>query len=136
VDDGKTEESARTLPLADDVIAVLKQWKQLAQFTLPEDWIFASPWKLGRQSVSYSWIWEQLSNAGKAARIGHISSHVFRNAYRTWLDSIGTPMGVQQRMMRHADIRTTMNHYGTALKNDMRKAHEEVVRVSAGFRAS
>ena len=136
VDDVKTEDSARTMPLADGVIAVLTVWKQVSEFTRPDDWIFASPWKLGRQPVSYSWIWENLSIAGKAAGIGHLSSHAFRNAYRTWLDAMGTPVGVQQKMMRHADIRTTMNHCGTALKADMRKASDAVGRVSAGFKAS
>jgi len=136
VDDVKTEDSARTMPLADGVIGVLTRWKQVSEFTRPDDWIFASPWKLGRQPVCYSWIWENLSIAGKAAGIGHLSSHAFRNAYRTWLDAIGTPVGVQQKMMRHADIRTTMNHYGTALKADMRKASDAVGRVSAGFKAS
>jgi integrase len=79
---------------------------------------------------------EKLSIAGRNAGIGHLSSHTFRNAYRTWLDAMGTPVGVQQKMMRHADIRTTMNHYGTALKADMRKASDAVGQVSAGFKAS
>jgi integrase len=70
---------SRTMPLADGVIAVLTVWKQISEFTRPDDWIFASPWKLGRQPVSYSWIWENLSIAGKAAGIGHLSSHAFRN---------------------------------------------------------
>jgi integrase len=64
------------------------------------------------------------------------SSHAFRNAYPTWLDAMGTPVGVQQKMMRHSDIRTTMNHDGTTLKADMRKASDAVGRVSAGFKAS
>ena len=28
---------------------------------------------------------------------------------RMFLDSVGTPVGVQQKLMRHADIRTTLN---------------------------
>jgi integrase len=103
------------------------------EFTRPDEWIVASPWKLGRP---YTWIWENLSIAGKAAAIGHLSSHAFRNAYRTWLDAMGTPAGVQQKKVRHADIRTTMNQYGTALKADMRKAADAVGRVSAGFKSS
>ena len=31
------------------------------------------------------------------------------HSYLMWIDAIGTPVGVQQRLMRHADIRTTMN---------------------------
>ena len=94
--------------------------------------------KLGRQPVSYTFVWETLNGAAVKAGIGHISSHCFRHTYRSWLDSVGTPVGVQQKLMRHSDIRTTMNIYGTALKADMRRAHEKVVRlaldrVSGGF---
>jgi len=39
----------------------------------------------------------------------------------------GTPVGVQQRLMRHADIRTTMNIYGDAMTPDMREAHGKIV---------
>jgi integrase len=45
----------------------------------------------------------------------------------TWIDSIGTPVGVQQKLMRHADIRTTMNIYGDVATPDMRKAHGKIV---------
>ena len=79
----------------------------------------------------------RLSEASRVAGIGHISSHSFRNAYRTWIDALGTPVGVQQRLMRHASVTTTMNLYGTALQADMRAAHENVVaQVSAGFKVS
>ncbi len=87
--------------------------------------------------MSYGHVWYSLSEASRVAGIGHISSHAFRNAYRTWIDAFGTPVGVQQRLMRHASVTTTMNLYGTALQADMRAAHEKVVaQVSAGFKAS
>jgi integrase len=47
-----------------------------------------------------------------------------------WLDSVGTPVAVQQKLMRHADIRTTMNIYGDADSADMRNAHEKVVHLA------
>lgn len=40
---------------------------------------------------------------------------------------MGTPVGVQQKLMRHADIRTTMNVYGDAATADMAAAHRKVV---------
>ena len=64
------------------------------------------------------------------AGIGHISLHSFRHTHRTWLDSVGTPIGVQQKLMRHADIRTTVNIYGDAVSDDMRSAHEKIVRLA------
>ncbi len=45
-------------------------------------------------------------------------------------DSIGTPIGVQQTLMRHSDIRTTMNIYGDAASEDMREAHGKIVRLA------
>jgi integrase len=130
VDDVKSSYSARAMVIADDLLDVLKQWKQTTEFSASEDWIFASPVKLGRQPLSYTHVWRTLSDAATRAGMGHISSHSFRHTYRTWLDSVGTPVGVQQKLMRHADIRTTMNVYGDAPTKDMRNAHEKVVRIA------
>jgi hypothetical protein len=65
-----------------------------------------------------------------AAGIGHLRSHAFGHTYRTWLDSVGTPVGVQQRLMRHADIRTTMNIYGDVVTADMREASGKVATLA------
>jgi len=127
VGDLKTSCSARMMVCADDLLEVLKQWRQTTQFSSPDDWMFASPVKLGRQPLSYTHVWYALCDSAIDAGIGHVSSHVFRHTHRTWLDSVGTPVGVQQRLMRHADIRTTMNLYGDAVTSDMRQAHEKVV---------
>jgi integrase len=130
VDDVKSSCSARTMVCADKLLEVLKVWRQTTQFSQPDDWMFASPARLGRQPLSYTHVWETLTDAAGKAGIGHVSSHVFRHTRRTWLDSVGAPVGVQQKLMRHADIRTTMNIYGDAATADMREAHEKVVRLA------
>jgi integrase len=127
VDDVKTSESRKTLTIADDLVRVLKEWKVATHFSAPEDWIFASPVQLGRLPYSYSGVREGLQGAADAASLGHLRSHTFRHTYRTWLDSVGTPVGVQQKLMRHADIRTTMNVYGDAVTPDMAEAHGKIV---------
>lgn len=76
---------------------------------------------------SYTGVKQELHRAGDVAGLGHMGTHTFRHTYRTWLDSVGTPVGVQQRLMRHADIRTTMNIYGDAVTPDMREAHGKIV---------
>ena len=53
----------------------------------------------------------------------------FRHTFRTLLDETGAPMKVQQELMRHSDIRTTMNVYGKAMDESKRKAHGKVVRL-------
>jgi len=40
---------------------------------------------------------------------------------------VGTPVGVQQRLMRHADIRTTMNIYWDVFTPDMTEAQNKIV---------
>jgi integrase len=113
-----------------DMLEMLKRWKQTTQFSAPDDWMFASPVQIGRLPFSYPGVWRALRRAAVKAGIGHVSSHTFRHTHRSWLDAVGTPVGVQQRLMRHTDIRTTMNVYGTAATADMRDAHVKIVRLA------
>jgi len=62
-----------------------------------------------------------------AGKYGSIGWHTFRHTYRSWLDETGAPMGVQQKLMRHAQISTTMNVYGNALMEAKREANAAVV---------
>ena len=41
-------------------------------------------------------------------------------------------MGVQQKLMRHAQIATTMNTYGNAMMESKREANRKVVRMALG----
>jgi integrase len=75
-------------------------------------------------------VWRELQRASEAAGIGGLGTHSFRHTYRTWLDSVGTTVGVQQKLMRHSDIRTTMNIYGDAASADMREANDKVVKLA------
>jgi len=127
VDDVKTDESPKSLVIADELLERLKTWKQATDFSEDSDWIFASPLKTGRLPYSYTGVWRELDRAGKAAALGHMGTHTFRHSYRMWIDAIGTPIGVQQKLMRHSDIRTTMNIYGDAATEDMRAAHNKIV---------
>jgi integrase len=130
VDDVKTTESRRDLAIDCELLEALKVWKQTTQFSASGDWMFASPTQLGRLPWSYDQIWRMYQKAAGKAGIGTLGTHSLRHTYRSWLDSVGTPVGVQQRLMRHADIRTTMNVYGDAVTEDMAKAHSKIVRLA------
>ncbi len=71
----------------------------LLKFRQDADWMFASPVKLGRLAISYSRYERQLIAAAERAGIGKLGSHAMRHTYRAWLDAVGTPIAVQQRMM-------------------------------------
>ncbi len=59
-----------------------------------------------------------------------------RHTYRSWLDAVGTPIAVQQKLMRHADIRTTMNIYGDVVTDEMQQAHSKVLSLAINDRTS
>ena len=130
VADVKTEGSARTFNLTSELLERLKSWKQRSEFSGAEDWIFASPIKLGRLPYSYTGVWRELERASEAAKIGHLGTHAFRHTYRSWLDAVGTSVAVQQKMMRHADIRTTMNIYGDVVTDEMTTAGIKVAQLA------
>lgn len=127
VEDVKTPESRKNLVIDRELLAALRVWKQSAQFSAPEDWMFASPVQLGRCPWSYEQVWRMYQKAASAADIGRLGTHSLRHTFRAWFDSVGTPVGVQQKLMRHADIRTIMNIYGDAATADMAQAHGKIV---------
>jgi len=49
-----------------------------------------------------------------------------RHTHRSWLDAVGTPIAVQQKLMRHASITTTMDHYGDVVTDEMTTASGKV----------
>ena len=130
VADVKTEGSARTFSLTSELLERLKSCKQRSDFSGAEDWIFASPIKLGRLPYSYTGVWRELERAAEAAKVGHLGTHSFRHTHRSWLDAVGTSIAVQQKMMRHADIRTTMNIYGDVVTDEMTTAGIKVAQLA------
>lgn len=130
VEDVKTVESRRNMPLDPGLLAVLKIWKQKSSFSAAEDWVFASPSQLGRLPWSYDQVWRVYQKAANAAGIGGLGTHSLRHTYRSLLDSVGTPLAVQQKLMRHTDIRTTMNVYGDVITNEESEALAKIARLA------
>ena len=119
VDDVKTETSHKAITISQTMLEALKTWKQTTQFSAQRDWIFASPAQLGHLPWAADSVNDAYNKAASAAGIGHVSTHSMRHTYRSWLDAVGTPIAVQQKLMRHADIRTTMNTYGNVVTDEM-----------------
>ncbi len=122
------------MPLDPVLAKVLLNWRRKTRFKNPEDWVFASPFVAGRKPW-YPWGVERrhIIPAGIRCGTGRIGWHSFRNTFMTLLDETRAPMKVQQELMRHADIRTTMNVYGKAMDESKRKAHGKVVRLVLPF---
>src|SRR6185503_20410189 len=105
VDDVKTIYSGRLMSIDNAMLEILNGWRQSTQFATEVDWMFASPVKLGKLPVSYPWVWLIFQRAAAKSGIGKLGTHSLRHSYRSWLDAVGTQIAVQQKLMRHSDIR-------------------------------
>lgn len=63
------------------------------------------------------------------ALVGPIGWQSFRHSYSTLLRSLQVDLKVQQELLRHSDIRTTMNIYTRAVPDAMREANSKVVEM-------
>lgn len=128
---GKTQAQTKTLashddlPLHEDIVKELRQWKNVSG---PKNgWVFESE-LTGRPYHRESLQQKHLVPAGKDVGIKSLGWHAFRHTYRHMMSELELPMEVQQRLMRHADIRTTTQYGGRKNKN-LRKHNASVVEM-------
>ncbi len=131
VDNVKTKYSQTKVPLDSALANILGLWRDRSEFRQDADWVWASPFQSGEKPYR-AWGVQQrrIKPAGIRAGLGILGWHTFRHTYRSWLDETGAPMKVQQELMRHASIQTTMNIYGAAMSDTKRKANSEVVKLA------
>ena len=70
-----------------------------------------------------------LKPRGESVGIVGLGWHTFRHTYRSLLDETGAPIGVQQKLMRHANVSTTMNVYGNSTLRAKKLANSKVVQM-------
>jgi integrase len=120
----KTDDSEDAICLDSKVMALLLRWRdECPQTTVP--WLFLNV-DTGRPFHADSLRDDHLHPLGQVIGVPNLGWYAFRHTYRTLLDDLGTPVGVQQKLMRHSDIRTTMNIYGSAYEQTKRQANERV----------
>ncbi len=104
----KTEESCGTLPLHDELVAVLKRWKKQSN----SEWLFPARKKGGPAKTHATEAdYEALADAAKRAKIAkHVTPHVFRHSFGTLLYETTEDPKAVQRLMRHRSLATTMKY--------------------------
>jgi integrase len=70
-----------------------------------------------------------LKPAGEKVSLQGIGWHTFRHTYRSLLDETEAPVRVQQKLMRHSNVATTMNVYGSASLKAKQQANSKVVQM-------
>jgi integrase len=112
----KTEASRKPVPMDPALAADLRGWKQVARYTQPSDWVFASPRTHGRHPYWPDTVMSHVIRpaAAMAGIEKHISWHTFRRSFSTLLVSNGENVKVVQELMRHANCRSTLEIYSQA----------------------
>jgi integrase len=138
IDAAKTESSKDYVPLDPRLEELLLRWRSFSTYSRDGDWVFANP-QTGKPYQQESLKKRQLRRVAESIRLPEgiglpqaIGWHTFRDTCRSWLDETGAPMKVQQELMRHASIQTTMNVYGRAMTDSKRKANSQVVGLVFG----
>jgi integrase len=130
VDEVKTTSSNRRLPVHPYLADLLRDYKaNTAPNACDSDWLFPSPYGTGRPRWPWTIQRDHLLPAGIRAGLGPIGWHSFRHSYSTLLRSLQVDLKVQQELLRHSDIRTTMNIYTRAVPDAMREANGKVVEM-------
>lgn len=132
VGDVKSEASRDVIPLSDEFAVLLNRWRKTAP-TSEGGWMFPSV-VTGRPYHAGILLRRHLRPLAKKVGVPRLGWHTFRHTFRSWLDAVGTAVGVQQRMMRHADVTTTMNVYGKAMMDSKLEAHTKLLEYAGvGF---
>ncbi len=112
-DETKTIASNDDLPLHESLVAALKEWRKAEPVV--EGWVFGSP-VTGRPFHRDSMLRWHLEPAGRKIGVYGLGWHAFRHTYRHMMRELNLPLEVQQRLMRHSDIRTTSGYGGREME--------------------
>jgi integrase len=123
----KTEASRKPLPIDPQLAEPLQRLQKLSLHRDAEDWVFAN--RIGRPPAQQNILQRHLRPAATRAGIGKIGWHTFRHSYSTMLRSAGADIKVQQELLRHATIQSTMNTYTQAVSEQKRAANSLVVGI-------
>lgn len=86
--------------------------------------------KLDRLPVTYPWVWLQFQRAAKATAIDRLGTHSLSPQLSFLAGRRGTAIAAQQKLMRHSDIRTTLNIYDDVVTNEKAEAPDKIVRLA------
>ncbi len=125
----KTLARRKPIPLAPELLTVLREHLERTAYAADSDWVFASPYKRGAEpywpdSALQAFVKPAAVRASITKRVGW---HTFRHSYSTLLRANGTDVKVQSELLRHSNIGTTLNLYTQAVSEQKRAAHGQVV---------
>lgn len=127
----KTEASRKPVPIGAAVAEILWAWKTLCAYNQPQDWVFASPAKKGKQpywpsSIYRVYLKPVLEDDLKITE--PVGWHTLRHSLGTLMTANGEDVKTVQETLRHANFKVTMDVYTQGVTEVKRNAHSRVVR--------
>jgi integrase len=122
----KTEGSSKPVPLDPNLAEVLLAHRDRSPYKGPADFVFAG--ESGRPRWRGVLFADHIRPVAERAGIGKIGWHTFRHTFSTLVHSMGTDLAVQKELLRHADIKTTMNIYTQAVAPAKRRAIQKLAK--------
>jgi integrase len=126
VGDTKTEASRLPLPVDPSLADALRAHRQRSLHREACDWVFAN--RKGKPRWQESILRRRIKPAVVRVGVGKIGWHTFRHSYSSLLRRVGADIKVQQELLRHSTIQSTMNVYTQAMSEGKRAANSVIVR--------
>lgn len=124
----KTEASRAKLPLPDEVLDLLINWRSASPYNQPADWIFASPYTKGRRPFWPAQLFKtRIKPIALAAGLPPIGWHSFRHTVSAWGKEAGLELEDVKTLLRHEDIATTSNVYGDLGMEAKRRIQQRMI---------
>lgn len=109
----KTEASRTNLPLPEDVLDLLRQWRSITPHPTQNDWVFASPYTKGERPFWPAQLLKtHIKPVALKAGLPSIGWHSFRHTVSAWGKEAGLGLEDVKTLLRHENIATTSEIYG------------------------
>ena len=124
----KTEASRTNLPIPDELLELLRQWRSISPYNKADDWLFASPYTKGlRPFWPAQLLKTRIKPVALAAGLPNIGWHSFRHTVSAWGKEAGLELEDVKTLLRHEDIATTSNVYGDLGMDAKRRIQQRLV---------
>lgn len=116
------------MPLPQEVLKLLRQWKSVTPYNAADDWVFASPLKRGKAPLWPQTLFrEHIGPVVIEAGLPEITSHSFRHSVDAWAKAAGLKIDDVKTLNRHAQIETAAEIYGEADLDDKRRMQRQMM---------
>jgi integrase len=124
----KTEASRTNLPIPEEVLELLQQWRSMTPYNQPCHWIFASPRTSGQRPLWPAQLLKtHIKPVALAAGLPSIGGHSFRHTVSAWGKEAGLELEEVKTLLRHENIVTTSDVYGDLGLHAKRRIQQRLV---------